>query len=136
MNRLFVDRRENFAKIKFCALDDLRTGAIFFVPPKAGLFIRRKATQSVFLYIWDCKLAQFCPAGLLELGRRQAFKSGRGIEFFCALNVRKRWFFDIYIQGSKKYNFLELSLKSRRSPQGGQRVSVIKESGSFLQRRS
>jgi len=26
----------------------------------------------------------------------------REIEFFCRLNVRQSWFFDIYIQGSKK----------------------------------
>jgi hypothetical protein len=27
------------------------------------------------------------------------------IELFCAQNVLTGWFFDIYIQGSKKYNF-------------------------------
>ncbi len=27
------------------------------------------------------------------------------IEFFCGQNVINGWFFDIYIQGSKKYNF-------------------------------
>ena len=35
------------------------------------------------------------------------------VEFFCRLKYPSRWIFDIYIQGSK-YNFLELSLKSRR----------------------
>ena len=36
---------------------------------------------------------------------------GARIEFFDARKMRSnRWFFEIYIQGSK-YNFLELSLK-------------------------
>ena len=36
--------------------------------------------------------------------------AGGRIEFFVARKLRSnRWFFDIYIQGSK-YNFLELSL--------------------------
>ncbi|PYJ48696.1 MAG: hypothetical protein DME69_02395 [Verrucomicrobia bacterium] len=50
-------------------------------------------------YIWDCKLeTQFCPGmifGNVNYRRHE-------IEFFCRLNVRKSWFFDIYIQGSKK----------------------------------
>ena len=34
---------------------------------------------------------------------------GARLSFFVVQNVSGRWFFEIYIQGSK-YNFLELSL--------------------------
>jgi len=58
-------------------------------------------------YIWDCKLGlNFVPAWLSET----KIIVGVEIEFFCRLNARewftpkkfRGWFFDIYIQGSKK----------------------------------
>ena len=54
---------------------------------------------------------------------------GARIEFFDARKTRSnRWFFEIYIQGSK-YNFLELSLNLNKAPifGSGRRVSVIKD---------
>ena len=42
--------------------------------------------------------------------RKREITVGVGVEFFVARKMRSnRWFFEIYIQGSK-YNFLELSL--------------------------
>ena len=40
------------------------------------------------------------------------------------------WFFDIYIQGSKKSTTLRAESEIKTPPQGGERVSVIKESRS------
>ena len=47
---------------------------------------------------------------------------GARLSFFVVQNVSGRWFFEIYIQGSK-YNFLELSLnlnKLRSMDRGGE----------------
>ena len=54
---------------------------------------------------------QFCP--VLTIGN--GLRDGRqGWVFLWAEICVNRWFFDIYIQGSK-YNFLELSLRQDRS---------------------
>ena len=60
------------------------------------------------MYIWGLQIVlNFVPAMKTE-----ARKVGRScdfcrheIEFFLWSNVTNGWFFDIYIQGSKKYNF-------------------------------
>jgi hypothetical protein len=50
---------------------------------------------------------QFCPGNENGNPPRRAGCDfcRREIEFFCDENVLNGWFFDIYIQGSKKYNF-------------------------------
>jgi hypothetical protein len=47
---------------------------------------------------------------LEDLALSEVVESEDRVGFFCRLKYPSRWFFDIYIQGSK-YNFLELSLK-------------------------
>jgi hypothetical protein len=49
----------------------------------------------------------FVPATKTETrhGRQAVIFVGTRLSFFCAQNVVNCWFFDIYIQGSKKYNF-------------------------------
>jgi len=69
------------------------------------------------LYIWGLQIGlNFVPATKTETRFRQTMArqaliviAGLEIEFFCRLNVRRvypeefrGWFFDIYIQGSKK----------------------------------
>ncbi|PYL74249.1 MAG: hypothetical protein DMF27_14870 [Verrucomicrobia bacterium] len=49
----------------------------------------------------------FVPATKTETchGGNTVMFVGTGLSFFCGQNVLSGWFFDIYIQGSKKYNF-------------------------------
>ena len=60
---------------------------------------------SLFSYILGLQIeTQFCPGKINgnppEAGKL-SFESEHKVEFFCAENV-EGWFFDIYIQGSKK----------------------------------
>ena len=57
--------------------------------------------ECVLRTFWDCKLGSILSR---QLKRKRDF-CRHEIEFFCDENVLNGWFFDIYIQGSKKYNF-------------------------------
>jgi len=55
---------------------------------------------------WNSILSRFIASR--HAGRTE---SGTGLSFLTSGNCENRWFFEIYIQGSK-YNFLELSLRN------------------------
>jgi len=68
-----------------------------YVPQNAGPeFVRGGST-----YIWDCKLDSIL-SRLINPAAAGPKLSGGEIEFFCRLKWTPSWFFDIYIQGSKK----------------------------------
>ena len=70
---------------------------IFFIPLMRGTpLIRRSFYVHLGLQIG----LNFVPATIP--GRPRIEGRGDRIEFFCRLNGREGWFFDIYIQGSKK----------------------------------
>lgn len=91
---------ENFWNLR---LDTTQQCVNFLIPPKRGTPVN-----------WECVLRtfgtanwklNFVPASAkATAGKPSAEEENRGreIEFFCGRNVRKSWFFDIYIQGSKK----------------------------------
>jgi hypothetical protein len=77
---------------------------ILVVPLEAGLhYVGVRSTYILGLQIG----LNFVPATKTETrdcGQTVSFV-GMRLSFFCVQNVMNRWFFDIYIQGSKKYNF-------------------------------
>jgi hypothetical protein len=102
---------QNFAKSLRLAVDDPARCVILVVPLDAGLHQTHKCGEVCSRNFWDCKLnsilSRFYRAVACE---RRRTEIGNRIEFFDARKLRSnRWFFEIYIQGSK-YNFLELSL--------------------------
>jgi len=74
------------------------------IPLEAGLhYLGVRST-----YILGLQIAlNFVPATKTETrhGGQAVIFVGTRLSFFCAQNVVNCWFFDIYIQGSKKYNF-------------------------------
>jgi hypothetical protein len=74
------------------------------IPLEAGLhYFGVRST-----YILGLQIAlNFVPATKTETrhGGQAVIFVGTRLSFFCAQNVVNCWFFDIYIQGSKKYNF-------------------------------
>ena len=83
------------------AVDDGVALAIFLTPPSAGPDVVGVVLVHLGLQIGT----QFCPhlrQGCSGQAADRGEEMGREVEFFCGLNVQKRWFFDIYIQGSKK----------------------------------
>jgi hypothetical protein len=105
--------REDFRKIFWKKLrvgvDDPTECCNFVVPLNAGLR-QTRVRRSVFSRLLGLQIElNFVP--VYHVPRSGAERSEDGIEFFDARKSRSnRWFFEIYIQGSK-YNFLELSLK-------------------------
>ena len=85
------------AKISKMRVDAHSFPAIFNVPREARL-----------LHIWSAFYVRFGTANWLNfvpLARRSFSEGGAKrsrLSFFVAWNVRNDWFFDIYIQGSKK----------------------------------
>jgi hypothetical protein len=66
------------------------------VPNAFGIVLRTFGTAN-----WT----QFCPrlsAEFRQLPERREATRGMRLSFFVVWNVRECWFFDIYIQGSKK----------------------------------
>ena len=75
---------------------------IVFIPREAGLlYFGVRSTYILGLQIGSILSRFIAPKPLAKAERRSESK----IEFFLASSVRNGWFFDIYIQGSKKYNF-------------------------------
>jgi hypothetical protein len=75
-----------------------------FVPLEAGLhYFGVRSTYILGLQIG----LNFVPATKTETrdGGHAVILSARDRAFFSGQNVANGWFFDIYIQGSKKYNF-------------------------------
>ena len=110
-----VHKRQNFGKISRAAVDDIARCVIFVVPLDAGLH-QSRVRRSVFSQFLGLQIElNFVPVCcVFALGdsgsEAKAGEIGNRVEFFDARKLRRnRWFFEIYIQGSK-YNFLELSL--------------------------
>ena len=106
---------ENFHKFSFSRLT-IRRRALFSQSRWTRDFQSRETAEVCSRNFWDCKLElNFVPVyRVVAFGRRRTDRK-TGLSFLsprsCAAN---RWFFEIYIQGSK-YNFLELSLNLKRS---------------------
>src|SRR5438477_12223719 len=69
----------------------------FFIPLKRGPPLTR---SSFYVHLGLQIGLNFVPATIP--GKPRIEGRGDRIEFFCRLNGREGWFFDIYIQGSKK----------------------------------
>ena len=92
------------------------------VPREAGLLYSGvRSTYILGLQIGSILSRFYRVLALSEGGQ----KIGNRIEFFCRLECTEGWFFDIYIQGSKKIQLLRAESEIKRLSQDGQRVSVI-----------
>jgi hypothetical protein len=80
-------------------------------PAGRGASPNAQVRRSVFSQFLGLQIElNFVPVYRAVACERRRTEIGNRIEFFDARKLRSnRWFFEIYIQGSK-YNFLELSL--------------------------
>ena len=113
---------KHFPKKTLFPLDGTPRRTIFVIPLEAGPEAFRGGSRTFGTTNWNSILSRR-DAQPFATADRLRIMVGARIEFFDARKTRgNRWFFEIYIQGSK-YNFLELSLKHSASVQTGARES-------------
>ena len=101
---------KDFPKKALFPLDGPPRRTIFVIPLEAGPEAFRGGSRTFGTTNWNSILSRH-DAQPFATADRLRIMVGTRIEFFDARKIRSnRWFFEIYIQGSK-YNFLELSLK-------------------------
>jgi hypothetical protein len=97
-------RRTAFQKFRILLFDETLICDIFYIPLEAGLHYLECVLRTFF---GTANWAQFCPGNENRNPRWRADCDfcRHEIELFCGQKCTNGWFFDIYIQGSKKYNF-------------------------------